>query len=79
MRKPNRDLGIFTYNGKSSKDFDIIVEKLPSLSRPERQYSVYKVPGRNGDIIEQYDAYNNINMCFIIHYYHTNCLMITFI
>ena len=64
MRKINRDLGIFTYNGKSSKDFGIIVEKLPSLSRPERQHDVFRVPGRNGDIIQQYDAYENINITY---------------
>lgn len=72
MRKPNRDLGIFTYNGKSSKDFDIIVEQLPSLSRPERQYNVYKVPGRNGDIIEQYNAYNNITISYEIWFANDN-------
>lgn len=64
MRKINRDLGIFTYNGKSSKDFDIIVEKLPSLSRPTRKYNVYQVPGRNGDIIEQYNAFENITITY---------------
>lgn len=64
MRKINRDLGIFTYNGKSSKDFGIIVEKLPSLSRPKRQHDVFRVPGRNGDIIQQYDAYENINITY---------------
>ena len=60
MRKINRDLGIFTYNGKSSKDFGIIVEKLPSLSRPERQHDVFRVPGRNGDIISHKKEQENI-------------------
>lgn len=64
MRKINRDLGIFTFNGKSSKDFDIIVEKLPSLDRPQRQYDVYHVPGRNGDVVEQYNAYNDITITY---------------
>ena len=64
MHKIDRDLGVFTYNDKSSKDFDIIVEKLPSLNRPQRQHDIYKVPGRSGDIIEQYNAYENITITY---------------
>ena len=72
MRKINRDLGILTYNGKSSIDFGIIVEKLPSLSRPERQHDVFKVPGRNGDIIQQYDAYDNITITYEVWFANNN-------
>lgn len=72
MRKINRDLGIFTYNGKSSKDFGIIVEKLPSLSRPERQHDIFRVPGRNGDIIQQYDAYENITITYEVWFANNN-------
>jgi phage-related protein len=64
MHKIDRDLGVFNYNGKSSKDFDIIIEKLPSLDRPQRQYDIHKVPGRSGDIIEQYNAYENITITY---------------
>jgi predicted phage tail component-like protein len=64
MRKIDRDLGIFTFNGRSSKDFDIVVEKLPSLDRPQRQYDVYHVPGRNGDVVEQYNAYDDITITY---------------
>ena len=64
MHKIDRDLGVFTYNSKSSKDFDIIVEKLPSLSRPQRQHDVYRVPGRSGDIVEQHNAYDNITITY---------------
>lgn len=65
MRKINREkMGKFVFNNISSENYDLVIEKLPSLSRPARKFSLYQVPGRNGDIIEQYDAYENITISY---------------
>lgn len=42
--------GTITFNGRSSTEFGMIVEKLPVLRRPRRKGSVVSVPGSNGSI-----------------------------
>lgn len=64
MRKIDYRRGHFVYDGRSSKDFGICIEETPSLDRPERKYNVYKVPGRNGDIVEMTDAWENIDKTY---------------
>lgn len=58
--------GSIIFNGKNSKDLGIIVEEVPNLSRPQRKFAEYSVPGRSGTIIEQYDAYENIDKSYNI-------------
>lgn len=58
------------WNGVSSEDFDnLIVKKIPSLKRPKRKYSVYSVPGRNGDIIIPQDAYEDYEVTYQLFLY----------
>lgn len=65
MRKIYREkMGKFVFNNISSENYDLVIEKLPSLNRPSRKFNLYQVPGRNGDIIEQYDAYENITISY---------------
>lgn len=53
--------GNIIFNGISSVNFGIIVEQVPNLNRPTRKFKTYEVPGRSGTIIEQQDAYANID------------------
>lgn len=64
--------GRIYFNGKCSHDLGIVVEEVPSLSRPQRKYDEYVVPGRSGTIITQYDAYENIEKNYNIWFtdYH---------
>lgn len=64
MRKIDYTLGHFVFNGRNSSEFGLCIEATPSLDRPERKHNVYKIPGRNGDIVEMLDAYNNINKTY---------------
>lgn len=48
-----------TFNGVNSDGLNIICEKYPTLSRPKRKGETYSIPGRSGDVIVQYDAYDN--------------------
>lgn len=52
--------GHIYFNGQDSYELGIIVEEVPDLSRPQRKHDVYIVPGRSGTIVDQYDAYENI-------------------
>ena len=56
--------GKFWFNGICSADFGIVISKVPTLSRPQRKFERYEVPGRNGAIIEQYDAYDDITITY---------------
>lgn len=56
--------GKFWFNGICSADFGIVIAKVPTLSRPQRKFDRYEVPGRNGAIIEQYDAYDDITITY---------------
>lgn len=54
--------GKFLYNGRYSTEFGIVISKVPTLSRPQRKFEIYQVPGRNGAVIEQLDAYDDIQV-----------------
>lgn len=56
--------GKFFFDGKCSDDYGIIISKVPTLSRPQRKFEVYQVPGRSGSIIEQYDAWDDIQVSY---------------
>lgn len=53
-------MGIVIYNGRSSKDYHIQVEHPPGYDFPERDYEKIHIPGRNGDLIIDNGAYQNV-------------------
>lgn len=54
------------WDGKNSDSYGIIVTKYPDYKKPTRKTDVYSVPGRNGDIIMQQDAWENVNQPYEI-------------
>ena len=48
-----------TWNGTASDSLGIVVEKYPSLDRPRRKADIFSIPGRSGDVVVQYDAFDN--------------------
>lgn len=67
-----KNKGKIYWNGKSSEDFGIVVSATPSLNRPAKKYDIYTVPGRNGVIIEQQDAYENTQKKYSIWFADKN-------
>ena len=57
-------LNYFTYNGKSSRDFGIYIEKAPDSVHAERRGEPYKVAGRNGTLVREEDTYDNYNQTY---------------
>lgn len=53
-------MGIIMFNGVSSKDVGIEVETFPAYNIPEKEYLVYHVLGRNGDIVIETGTYKNV-------------------
>lgn len=49
----------FVFNGKSSEDFGILVEKLPNSIHGGRRVETYTIPGRHGSRRRKQKAYDN--------------------
>jgi len=50
---------VITYNGNSSEDVGLKVERYPAIIKADRKHEKVSVPGRNGDIYFFQDAWNN--------------------
>lgn len=53
-------MNTFTFNGHTSDEFGIRIERMPVLNRPARKFRAASVPGRNGNIYEFEDAWEEI-------------------
>lgn len=52
--------GLIVYGGEASSDFGMVIAEAPAFTFPTRKQTIYTVPGRNGDIIIQQDAWNDV-------------------
>ena len=50
----------FTFNSISSDTMGLIVEKYPPRPFPARKVNIFNVPGRNGDLIVDQNAFENV-------------------
>lgn len=57
-------MGVIAFNGVSSADVGIEVEKFPSYDIPEKEYDIIHVPGRNGDIVIDTGTYKNVSRIY---------------
>lgn len=56
----------FTFNGHSSDEFGIRIERFPDLNRSERKYRSASVAGRNGNIYQMQDAWEEVTVSYQI-------------
>lgn len=49
----------FAWNGSSTLDFGLRIERYPVLSSPRRKHEKINVPGRSGDLLVAQDAFEN--------------------
>lgn len=52
--------GLIVYGGESSADYGMVVSEAPAFEHPTRKQTVYTVPGRNGAVIFQDDAWEDV-------------------
>lgn len=73
-------LNSFTFNGRSSEDFGVRVEKYPDLNRSQRKYKSTSVPGRNGNIYQMEDVWEEVPVAYKIFAgsRHKGCAVETF-
>lgn len=56
----------FTFNGHSSDEFGIRIERFPDLNRSERKYKSASVAGRNGNIYQMQNAWEEVTVSYQI-------------
>lgn len=56
----------FTFNGHSSEEFGIRIERFPDLNRSERKYRSASVAGRNGNIYQMQNAWEEVVVSYQI-------------
>lgn len=56
--------GLIVYGGESSADYGMVVSEAPAFERPARKQSVFTVPGRNGAVIFQDDAWEDVQRSY---------------
>lgn len=56
--------GLIVYGGEASSDYGIVVSEAPSFDKPTRKVTTYAVPGRNGAILFQEDAFNDVTRSY---------------
>ena len=52
--------GLIVYGGESSADYGMVVSEAPAFEAPTRKTTVYNVAGRNGAVIFQEDAWEDV-------------------
>lgn len=52
--------GRFTFAGETSADFGAVISAAPAFAHPERKSQAFEVPGRNGVILQQQDAWGDV-------------------
>jgi phage-related protein len=52
--------GLIVYGGESSSDYGMVVSEAPAYERPNRKQTIYTVPGRNGAVVFQDDAWEDV-------------------
>ena len=60
----------FTYNGRSSADFGLHIEKKDVFSAPEYDAEFISIPGRSGDIINPNRRFSNIKVTYTVFLWH---------
>ena len=55
------------FNGRSGDEFHLVVERFPEVILPSRKHEKVSVPGRNGDILIQQDAFENVSQRYEIY------------
>lgn len=58
------------FNGQSSTDFGLQIEKMHGLQTPKRDEEFMHVPGRNGDVIFDNGAYKNVKITYNAYTLH---------
>lgn len=63
----NQNPSTFTFNGHSSDEFGIRIQRKPDLNRSGRKFATDSVAGRNGNIYQMQDAWEEVVVSYAIY------------
>lgn len=58
--------GLIVYGGESSADYGMVVSEAPAYERPKRKETIFTVPGRNGTILFQEEAWEDVTRTYSV-------------
>ena len=64
FNKNTNKQGFFIFNSESTADFGLVISEAPTFEKAGRKSSTFDIPGRNGSIIFQQDAWNNVTRSY---------------
>lgn len=56
--------GLLVYDGDASSDYGMVIAEAPSFDSPVRKQTIFNVPGRNGSIVFQQDAWEDVSRSY---------------
>ena len=56
--------GLIVYGGEASDDYGIVVSEAPAFDKPVRKTEVINVPGRNGSVLFQQNAFEDVTRTY---------------
>lgn len=56
----------FVFNGRSTREFGMAVESHPNQNAPKRRRTAIEIPGRNGELHLDEEAFDNINVAYSV-------------
>lgn len=56
--------GLITWGGVASSDYGIVVSEAPAFDKPKRKQTIFNIPGRNGSVLFQEDAFEDVTRSY---------------
>lgn len=56
--------GLIVYGSVNSSNYGIVVGEPPAFERPNRKQTIFQVPGRNGSVLFQEDAWEDVTRSY---------------
>ena len=59
--------GLIVYGGEASSDFGMVVAEAPTFEQPQRKQTAFSIPGRNGAVLFQQDAWEDVTRAYRVY------------
>lgn len=59
--------GSIIFGGGASTDYGIVISEAPTFEQPKRKTTVFNIPGRNGSVLFQQNAFDDVTRSYNIY------------
>ena len=56
--------GLLVWGGERSVDYGMVVDAAPAFDKPKRKQTIFNVPGRNGSVLFQENAFEDVTRSY---------------